>query len=295
MTVNQVNTVRPSLSEQMTEIKTTLMQVVGLRNNPDVNLSTVRRVIESLEEDFRQNVLNVMRSGAPSAELKQQARALKKDLLDAKALKLDPNPEPDVQASWLKFTLLQAQSKKLAAGAIVYPRFLADFQNICADATMCTAAFLLNQDHFVAQSALRPDGNNSVDLFECAQLIDPSWKPDMHMVLEKSLFRSLNSTQIYIARNGENGGRGHFTVWFNAEGNWYQSQDSQVELLQLTERGDITTEAQQYFADQSDGVSWGSGFGEFGIQTLVVDADIFSLLSEAFLRMRANQHSDQAQ
>ncbi len=298
MIVKQVTTLETEFKKIMSEIQKNLIQITALRNNPMANLATVNLALVSLEDDLRCNVLNAMQNAVVSADVKQQANKLKAKTLETRAqlnmnttgsdLYLDRSSKADIKESWIRFDQLQAQGQRLVAGELVYPSFLASYKNTCTDAALCTAAFLLNQEHQVDRTRLRSDGNNEFDLFEAAFNVDSSWTPKMHQAFDSSLFSQLNSTQIYIVRNGLQGGGGHFAIWFNVCDNWYQSKDPSVPLLQLTDRGRITSQAKQYFSLQSKGFSWGNNFGEYGIQLLsLFSGDIFPLFSQKVSEMKS--------
>ncbi len=305
MIVNQVaaaESSESSLISSMQDIEKTLIQVTALQNNSAFDLTTVRLTVDKLERDFRQSVLDAIQYEHISEDVRKQAGGLKEKILGVKKelnidpvdstgpkLKLDLNlhPDPNVTASWASYNLLQVQGQRLIDGSVVYPHFLTNYRNTCTDATLCTAAFLLNQEHHVDRTKLRLDGNNTFDLFEAASEVDSSWKPQLFTAFDSSLFSQLNPTQIYIVRNGQQGGVGHFSVWFNARGNWYQSKDPRVGLLQLTDRGRITSQAQQYFIQQSKNYEWGEGFGKYGIHALTLYSDVaFNLLSQQATEMK---------
>ncbi len=297
--VTAAESLESTLIRTMRDIEKTLMQVIGFRNNPAANLTTVCLSLVKLEDDFRKNVLNVLQGKEVSADVREKASKIKEKILGVKAelnidstgpkLKLDLNlhSDPNVTASWASYNLLQVQGQRLIDGSVVYPHFLTNYRNTCTDATLCTAAFLLNQEHHVDRTKLRLDGNNTFDLFEAASEVDSSWKPQLFTAFDSSLFSQLNPTQIYIVRNGQQGGVGHFSVWFNVRGNWYQSKDPRVGLLQLTDRGRITSQAQQYFIQQSKNYEWGEGFGKYGIHALTLYSDVaFNLLSQQATEMK---------
>ncbi len=297
--VTAAESLESTLIRTMRDIEKTLMQVIGFRNNPAANLTTVCLSLVKLEDDFRKNVLNVLQGKEVNADVREKASKIKEKILGVKTelnidstgpkLKLDLNlhPDPNVTASWASYNLLQVQGQRLIDGSVVYPHFLTNYRNTCTDATLCTAAFLLNQEHHVDRTKLRLDGNNTFDLFEAASEVDSSWKPQLFTAFDSSLFSQLNPTQIYIVRNGQQGGVGHFSVWFNVRGNWYQSKDPRVGLLQLTDRGRITSQAQQYFTEQSKNYEWGEGFGKYGIHALTLYSDVaFNLLSQQATEMK---------
>ncbi len=297
MIVNQLTALEGRLKNTMSEIQQNLIQIRSFRNNSGANLVTVHSTLEWLERDLKHNVLNLMRHEGVSSSIRQQAYAIKAKILEAKTqlnmnktnlhLNLEPDAESDVRLSWTRFNQLQAQGQRLVAGELVYPRFLTSYKNTCTDAALCTAAFLLNQEHLVDRTRLRSDGNNTFDLFEAAFSVDPNWMPETHQAFDSALFNQLNSTQIYIVRNGLQGGGGHFAIWFNVRGNWYQSQDPSMPLLQLTDRGRITSRAHRYFSVQSKGFPWGNNFGDYGIQILsLFSGDIFPLLSQKVFEMK---------
>lgn len=293
-----------TIQEFLAEIRTTFHQVLHFTNSGELLRTKAPSVLSSLQSDLQQNVIQQLESYSSSGEmghedLLREAQAIGESIDAAKENLADSFQGLSISEqsssaaghapTQLQQMAMQQQKQLLVNGMQVFPRSLANRSNTCSEQALCTAAFIFNsQGSQVDLSHLRLR-NSQVDLIQMAMMLNPEQLPRQMSSFDVELLNQLDPARIYLVHMGARNS-GHNTIWFNFDGNWYQSASSHIPLLQLTQAGAVTQEARRFF-DQRATLAGGWGHLGFGIHLLELLPEMPGILISQLNEIRRLEHS----